>query len=681
MESQISEQEYLDLLAKIERAGMETDVELQEALEAYRISGESQHKEFILRSTEDKIWENTVAAAQNPFFLNETALKKAADGDFRVGRIMDNDAVTDNIFRLSKEDLIGGTGVYGWLGYGKSRLIAHLASLLMNAGIKVWLFDVEGEYRRLVKKHPELVVISVRDDKDNPLQSCSPKITQEEHIPDITEQLSISFEFRGASKSVVMDAVKSLMKEHPNRIPTLIQLKRKIDGMYRAKGQDYRKIGWISTVKNRLEQMFHEGLYEMCDCEEGIPHSELAKRSIVFDISSLSFHAQSVYRTIKLFKLFKYKQSLGKIDSEHVIMMDEIFYEFNEKKDWNAFAGEMPFLNTLMLRGRKYGIHPVVSSQLISLISKLGLAVSNLFCFRETSDIEINKVGEAQRLNGKQRAELTRLEVRECVGRKRSLSEPVKILIDEFELEDISEKELERINKPRLEGLLKDVKLAERDEEPEAEEVKPSNSSKGKTKQSIQSENQAIFISDVYLHFPSVHKERYQRLHDKMSQATAVKVKNELVKKLGYFEERTIPEMRGSPKYLLVKPQGMKAIKTIFGNKARLKLIRGKQDHGWIAERIKLGFDAVGIGAHTGDTRFGKEKDVIADLGGWLVIVEVVISNFDIDSIIHSLSCADEAWLITQTKELRKKYQEKCNKGIVPQDAARIKHKLLKEFI
>ena len=177
----------------------------------------------------------------------------------------------------------------------------------------VWNFDKQNTSRGLIKKHGNLVVISVDrfQDRDNFLESPDPeRLPQRQWVPKVVEQFGNHYYVLEASQSLLLDTYCEEEKEIYPTVPSFPQIQRRLERRYQEASLPRRKtpfntLQWMATLLNRVRKLNAE-LGDNIDCNRGFDFEEVANISVIWELRGLSTSAREFFRMVKLLKLYHF---------------------------------------------------------------------------------------------------------------------------------------------------------------------------------------------------------------------------------------------------------------------------------------------------------------------------------------------------------------------------------------
>jgi len=318
-----------------------------------------------------------------------------------------------HVVGLTREQLSHHIFISGLTGTGKTTLIKLLITL---AQVRTWIISFEhGEFLDLLPQFPDLLLVTPREFKRNPLQPLPGELP-------VATSARVKNALRG---TFLRDGACNMAGDF---IMSLYKAKGVLDG-----GMDYPTIGdlyaavkatgfrplsrhfqYAEGLTNRLQNL-QTYLGESYDCTEGYDLGELLHRSVLFDLSGLPFDvaffcvnellaAVADYRT-----LYPQQAVLS-----NLIVLDEVHQLLAESPDRNDLAE--PQLCQVMRKFRRRGIGMVLATQTVegvpsAVIGNAGTRVA----FRLVSGGCVSAVARSMSLDREARTLLTELPARRAV--------------------------------------------------------------------------------------------------------------------------------------------------------------------------------------------------------------------------------------------------------------------------
>ncbi|MFH1373256.1 MAG: DUF87 domain-containing protein [bacterium] len=277
--------------------------------------------------------------------------------------------------RLGIEDMLGShvlvAGVTGW---GKTYLLMYILQQLVKMAYRVCVFDSESEYWKFAERAglDQCWFVHLEDDKDNPLQQ-PPNVPVGKWFAAWKRSVREVMWCREGMINLLTLCIGNLLKntkgQKPERSPTISNLYSLLNNMRFQPGT--RRAGYHESLLDRVQSLL-DNLGPMVDCESGYPLEDLARKSLVYDISSLSQEAQLFVLHLKLLKMQLYREAqleeAGKeaaATGSDVFVVEEAHRATAKVLEKRPDLGE-PLLYDLVRTGRKRGAKFVFVEQVIA---------------------------------------------------------------------------------------------------------------------------------------------------------------------------------------------------------------------------------------------------------------------------------------------------------------------------
>jgi DNA helicase HerA-like ATPase len=255
--------------------------------------------------------------------------------------------------------------VAGSPGKGKTTLVFDIARQLIEAGIKVWIFDFSGEYLPLAEVFGEdrLVCLSYKDIRVNPWEA---QRDPEEHIENAKDMCWQSFFLRDGSSHELTELLREMYekkgvfsggKDFPSQEDFEEELNRLVADPTIKPGS--RRAGWIESL-TRLKGVFAYLKGFRAKTSSGL--RRLFEKSVIIDVTDLGG------APLDFFSLFVVKfiederaETIAQ-EPEAVLIVEEAHHMFSYLKE-RRMSMEEPLLVRGVRSLRKRGIGWIIIDQ------------------------------------------------------------------------------------------------------------------------------------------------------------------------------------------------------------------------------------------------------------------------------------------------------------------------------
>jgi len=252
-------------------------------------------------------------------------VRDVSPGFVSMGRILQGTTCRPE-FALPKEVLPQHLGIFGHNGTGKSFLAMHLALGAMRAGLRVWVFDIEDEYSRIVPLAPEGAVTALEPDqlRLNLLEPPGPWVSPASWLGEINLLLRGGTFLRDGSLNLFHTAMAKLLQrkgtaEGGTDWPSLLEVKEYFAGL--RFGPKSRNAGFVESLLNRLE-MLAEAFAATAAVTGSDMLPALAGRSVIFRLHGMTGIPLQFLTGFLLLWLSRYREGAGR-DVPHLVIIEE----------------------------------------------------------------------------------------------------------------------------------------------------------------------------------------------------------------------------------------------------------------------------------------------------------------------------------------------------------------------
>jgi len=287
-------------------------------------------------------------------------------GDIEFGKIGD----TPFSFGLQLKEMTQHILLAGRSGSGKTTLLYHMMNQLLDKNINFWCFDFKKEFRGLLRKSDDVLVLRPENFKLNPLRPPE-GIPPLRWIAILSDVFSHATSLLEGSNSFLLDQVFNLYDlfgvfEGSDRYPSFHELVKILEHTWFPLSS--RESRYLEVVRNRiLSCVLNAG--DMLDCDRDMFDDLINQRkSVVFEFYGISEHVTTFLLEILLAKLYFYRMAQGRKASKSnllAVFMDEARNIYDFRKEMIPESG-IPFIDTLTERIRDFGVSLVIASQIPS---------------------------------------------------------------------------------------------------------------------------------------------------------------------------------------------------------------------------------------------------------------------------------------------------------------------------
>jgi len=376
-------------------------------------------------------------------------------GDIQIGRVIQGQKILHS-FGLSREELNQHMIITARSGSGKTTLIMLLIGQFISKNIPFLVFDFKLDYRHLVKKYPQLVVLKWKDLRLNLLEP-PPSVSFVEWKQQV---ISIFGHVEGiwkGSTQFLLEAIDQTYKENNGKV--------KIGDVYNnikksrettRKFQDYSSVvetrlyGILSTLGEAINNYT-----SLLDIEE------LLKRPVVIELEGLDRSSANLIVLWLFYWIYAYRRAQGiRGKLLHVLILDEAKRIFTASEMYSQTTTEfsgIPPADLICDEIRDFGEAILASDQ---EPGKLSDSLKANTYTKITSYLgngkDIANISEAMDLNEEERDALANLERGEWLVKLAGrYTKPFLIKSENIQLEkNVTDEEIARLMKPVLSKLI-----------------------------------------------------------------------------------------------------------------------------------------------------------------------------------------------------------------------------------
>jgi len=342
-------------------------------------------------------------------------VRELPPGRLEVGHVIQG-AKPGPQFTLPEEVVTQHLGAFGHNGTGKSYLAMHLALQAAREGFRVWVFDLEDEYSRLVPMLPdgELAVVEPEQLRFNMFQPPGDWVKPVNWLDELNLLLRGGTFLRDGSLNIFRVGMSKLLERKgittgSTDWPSLVEV---IEFFEAVKfGPKSRSAGYIESLLNRLVT-----LADIFEPTAAVSTSNmlqmLARRSVIFRLHNLVGIPLQTLVSFLLLWLARFREGSPE-GTTHVVIIEEA--HMLASKESRQDIGES-ILCRMFRTARKRGIALILCDQVPSELPPAVLA--NLACrvvMRLASASCIWSVQSSMGLDRKQAEAIAALELRRAV--------------------------------------------------------------------------------------------------------------------------------------------------------------------------------------------------------------------------------------------------------------------------
>ena len=333
----------------------------------------------------------------------------------------------------------------GQSGSGKTSTIYNI---LLQLSTPFWAFDRKQDYRHLINKRKDILILPWNKLRFNPLKPPE-NVGPVRWAMVISEILSHSTDLLSGSRNYVLTHIIELYKQYnlfqqPGEpYPSLTELESLMKGNkvnFVRKTSNYR-----DTVLNRIEPMT-DVTGPVFNCSQGHRIPELLQRNVVFEFGGLNRDIQNFLQEALFAHVYEYLLANRERGTglELVLVMDEAKKIFSYKKEQSDAAG-IPEIDDLFAKAREFGLGTIVSDQEATKLTDSVKANTDTKILLPTGDHrQFKSIADSMDLSQLQRSYSHKLGVGQAII-KHGFNRPVPVNMDYVDLKkDITDKKLEQ---------------------------------------------------------------------------------------------------------------------------------------------------------------------------------------------------------------------------------------------
>jgi hypothetical protein len=393
--------------------------------------------------------------------------KDEIDGEIKIGKIFQgNKELYD--FGISREELNQHMLITARSGAGKTTLIIQIIRQLISKNIPFIVFDYKRDYRHLIRDFPQLVVLSWRDLRINPLEP-PPFVSFQEWKQQFLNIFGHVEAIWHGSTQYLLEAIEKACEEKKGLVTIEDVYKKVVESNETTrKMQEY-----ASVVETRLYGLLSK-LQETINNERTLIDIEkLLQLPVVVELDGLGRDEASILALWFFYWIYAYRRAKsvrGKL--LHVLIIDEAKRIFTASQEFSQTTTEysgIPPADLVCDEIRDFGEGIIASDQEPTKLSNsLKANTYTKITGYLGNGKDISDIAEAMDLSEEEREAITKLERGEWLVKLAGrYTKPFTIRSEDFPVEkNVSDEELRQRMRTAIENLLMEG-------EEKAEEVKP----------------------------------------------------------------------------------------------------------------------------------------------------------------------------------------------------------------
>ena len=244
--------------------------------------------------------------------------KNEINNEIKIGKVFQGNKELHN-FGISKEELNQHMLIVARSGFGKTTLIVQIIKQLIENKIPFIAFDHKRDYRHLIRHFPELVVLSWRDLRINPLEP-PPCVSFQEWKQQFLNIFGHVQAVWHGSTQYLLEAIDKAIEEK-KRLVTLEDVYKKV---VEANETTKKMQEYASVVETRLYGLLSK-LGETINNERTLIYMEkLLQLPVVIELDGLGRDEASILALWLFYWIYAYRKAKsirGKL--LHVLIIDE----------------------------------------------------------------------------------------------------------------------------------------------------------------------------------------------------------------------------------------------------------------------------------------------------------------------------------------------------------------------
>ena len=394
-----------------------------------------------LRPLADVVRAITIASGKGITSLPDS---EELEGEIYLGDVMLGDLKLGE-FRLKRDDLIKGVTIFAPSGHGKTNLIMQLLLELSRLNIPFTVFDFKQDYRHLIRKIPNLVVLKVEWLRCN-LLDPPPNVNRFEWLMEVANLLPYSWGFFhwGTGSYLTDMLMKAFNQKEDLTLFDIYELVKQDDITSR------RKADWHDVLESRLSSTLRT-LGKVIATKKGYPIYKLLKLPLVIELYNLrEADAKLIVSWFLAYELHYRRANRHRGRLYHVNVIDEYHRVVSRQHEWSEMTKEMgdSIIERQAREFRDFGEAGIYAFQEISRIHHSVIENSELkICGNLSSWEDIEVAASSMNLKEEEVRTLDRLQVGEWLVKRRGGSAFI-LRAPLIELQkDLGDEELQKLMK------------------------------------------------------------------------------------------------------------------------------------------------------------------------------------------------------------------------------------------
>jgi hypothetical protein len=368
------------LLDLAKRAKMENDPVTQMMLFNYGMTG-NQHLKMGL---EQRLKMQALIEELEPFpfsRIREENIRERISPEQRIqlGQVMNSSVPC---FYNYQEFPTHGV-ILGPTGRGKTNLLLNIFSQCIEKGIPIWIFDKKKDFRRLIKKYPEILVFRASKDLPIGFLDSPPNVPQIDWMAKFFELFCKVHSLLDGSDNLMSAEADELFVKlgsyEPSGVPpSIMDLKNHIE--QKDYKRHYRKSQYQESILNRLNK-YCRYYPQFVENSVGFPLHELGNKTCIFELD-MTEKPNRFFINVLLRWLFEYRMANGirGASLRTLVFLDEGNTAAPKLNSQDA-TGFSP-ISVMYDQGRDFGIGLLLATQSINYLENSVFVNSNLkICF------------------------------------------------------------------------------------------------------------------------------------------------------------------------------------------------------------------------------------------------------------------------------------------------------------